>query len=71
MNDLTKAIEGTPIILNGKPLSFADIALIGARKTHLLADRAAMERVRRAREVIEEAIATASRSMARPPASAR
>ncbi|HEY0032110.1 MAG TPA: aromatic amino acid lyase [Devosia sp.] len=57
MNDLTKAIEGTPIILNGKPLSFADIAMIGARKTHLLADRAAMERVRKAREIIEEAIA--------------
>lgn len=57
MNDLVKAIEGTPIILNGKPLSFADIAMIGARKTHLLADRAAMERVRKAREIIEDAIA--------------
>ena len=43
--------------LNGKPLSFADLARIGARRTWLVADEAAMERVASARKVIEDAIA--------------
>ena len=46
------------IRLNGKPLSFADIARIGARRAWLVADDEAMARVASAREVVEETIAT-------------
>jgi histidine ammonia-lyase len=57
MNEHVASLSSEPIILNGKPLSFSDIARISERRAPLLADRAAMERVARAREVIEEAIA--------------
>lgn len=58
MNDLTQTVHSTPITLSGKPLSFLDLARVGARKTYLLADADAMERVGQARKVIEEAIAS-------------
>ncbi|MGV8854294.1 MAG: aromatic amino acid ammonia-lyase [Devosia sp.] len=58
MNDLTMTILGAPIILNGKPLSFADIARIGDRQARLVADEDALVRVAGARVVIEEAIAS-------------
>ncbi|WEK02840.1 MAG: aromatic amino acid lyase [Candidatus Devosia phytovorans] len=57
MNERPSALHSTPITLNGKPLSFSDIARIGARKVRLVADADAMERVANAREVVETAIA--------------
>ena len=57
MNDLAMTVRGAPITLSGKPLSFSDIARIGARKARLVADADALVRVARARVVIEEAIA--------------
>ena len=45
------------IVLNGKPLRFADIAAIGDRTVSLTADPAALDRVRRARAVVEDRIA--------------
>ena len=45
------------IRLNGKPLSFADIARIGARRATLVADEEALQRVASAREIIEETMA--------------
>lgn len=57
MNDLTMITHGAPITLNGKPLSFADIARIGARQARLVADPAAMQRVAEARRIVEDAIA--------------
>ena len=56
MNERANVLRDTPITLNGRPLSFADIARIGRRKVGLVADPAAMERVARAREVVEAAI---------------
>lgn len=44
------------IVLNGKPLRFADLARIGARGADLVADPTALERVRRARAVVEQRI---------------
>lgn len=44
--------------LNGKPLSFADIARIGVRGVGLSADDAAMARVAGARTVVEDRIAS-------------
>ncbi|GLQ54998.1 aromatic amino acid lyase [Devosia nitrariae] len=43
--------------LEGKPLSFADLTRIGARKVAIVADPAALSRVEAAREVVEETIA--------------
>ena len=57
MNDLAMTVRGAPITLSGKPLSFSDIARIGARKARLMADADAMDRVAKARLVVEEAIA--------------
>lgn len=57
MNERSASLHDTPIVLSGRPLSFADIARIGQRKTRLEADAAAMRRVAQAREVIETAIA--------------
>ena len=57
MNDLAMTVRGAPITLSGKPLSFSDIARIGARKARLVADADALVRVARARVVVEEAIA--------------
>lgn len=57
MNELAMSISGLPITLSGKPLSFADLARIGARKARLVADPDAMMRVAAAREVVEQAIA--------------
>jgi len=56
MNDMAMTVRGDPIILNGKPLRFADIARIGRRKAPLIADEAAMVRVANARAVVEDAI---------------
>lgn len=57
MNDLAMTVRGLPITLSGKPMSFADIARIGARKAPLVADAEALQRVAQARIVVEEAIA--------------
>ncbi|KKC39855.1 histidine ammonia-lyase [Devosia epidermidihirudinis] len=57
MNNLAPHIAAPSIRLNGKPLSFADIARIGARQANLVADEDAMIRVAEARVVVEEAIA--------------
>jgi histidine ammonia-lyase len=57
MNELAMTVRSAPITLSGKPLSFSDIARIGARKARLVADEAALTRVAQARVVIEEAIA--------------
>lgn len=57
MNNLAPHIAIPSIRLNGKPLSFADIARIGARKAYLVADADAMTRVAAARIVVEDAIA--------------
>lgn len=57
MNDMAMTVRGAPITLSGKPLSFADIARIGARKTRLVADPDALQRVAEARAVVETAIA--------------
>ena len=57
MNNLAPHITIPSIRLNGKPLSFADIARIGARKAYLVADPDAMTRVAAARIVVEDAIA--------------
>jgi len=57
MNQLLPILDDTPITLNGKPLSFSDIARIGAHSARLRADPAALQRVAEAREVIEDAIA--------------
>jgi len=46
------------IRLEGKPLSFADLARIGSRKVSITADPAAVARVESARAVVEETIAT-------------
>jgi histidine ammonia-lyase len=46
-----------PIVLDGKPLSFASLARIGARVATLVPDEKAMARVRAARLVVEERIA--------------
>ena len=62
----------TALELNGKPLSFKSLTQIGQRSIALSADAEALVRVGMARIVVEDAIAErASRSMARPPASAR
>jgi histidine ammonia-lyase len=45
------------IRLEGKPLSFADLTRIGARRVAVSADPAAIARVESAREVVEETIA--------------
>lgn len=58
MNDLAMTLRGAPITLNGKPLSFADIARIGARKAPLIPDEDALARVASARIVVEQAIAS-------------
>jgi len=52
MNALTPTIT-----LSGKPLSFAALARIGAHMVTLVPDQAAMRRVERARNVIEDRIA--------------
>jgi histidine ammonia-lyase len=57
MNERPVGLHLPPITLNGKPLSFADIARIGNRQAFLQADPEAMIRVAAAREVVEEAIA--------------
>ena len=57
MNEHAVSLSSEPILLSGKPLSFADIARIGTRRASVLADPPAMERVGKAREVIEDAIA--------------
>jgi len=57
MNHVAFTSTGPAIRLNGKPLSFADIARIGARRARLVADEAALERVAAARIVVEDAIA--------------
>jgi histidine ammonia-lyase len=57
MNELAMTTHGAAINLSGKPLSFADIARIGARRARLTADPQAMERVAQARLAVEEAIA--------------
>lgn len=57
MNQLASILDDTPITLNGKPLSFADIARIGAHSARLRADPGALQRVAEARMVIEDAIA--------------
>lgn len=44
------------ITLNGKPLRFADIAAIGNRTVGMVADPAALQRVRQARAVVEDRI---------------
>lgn len=46
-----------PIVFNGKPLSFASLARIGAREATMEADPAALNRVRTARAVVEDRIA--------------
>jgi histidine ammonia-lyase len=51
MNAATATIR-----LEGKPLSFADLVRIGARRAGIAADEAALERVAKARDVIEDAI---------------
>lgn len=58
MNQLAMTIEGIPITLDGRPLSFADIVRIGARRAPLRADADAMRRVAEARKVVEAAIAS-------------
>lgn len=57
MNERSALLHAPSLPLSGKPLSFSDIALIGARKVRLVADEAAMDRVAQAREVVETAIA--------------
>jgi len=57
MNNRPTSLHDASITLNGKPLSFADIARISARKAALAADGDAIIRVARAREVVEMAIA--------------
>ncbi|HTO28373.1 MAG TPA: aromatic amino acid lyase, partial [Devosia sp.] len=57
MNKLAMTVRGAPITLSGKPLSFADMARIGARQARLVADANALVRVAQARIVVEEAIA--------------
>ncbi len=56
MHDPAPGLPPTAILLNGKPLSFDAIARIGRNKATLRPERAAMERVARAREVVEQAI---------------
>ncbi|HEY8577688.1 MAG TPA: aromatic amino acid lyase [Devosia sp.] len=58
MNERPSSLHASPISLHGKPLSFADIARIGRREAQLVADPAAMQRVRTAREAVEAAIAS-------------
>ena len=50
-------VRSAPITLSGQPLSFSDIARIGARRASLAADPAALKRVAEARVVVEAAIA--------------
>ncbi|MGB3338700.1 MAG: aromatic amino acid ammonia-lyase [Devosia sp.] len=57
MNDLAMTVRGAPITLSGQPLSFSDMARIGAGMVHLLPDAAALKRVAEARVVVEDAIA--------------
>jgi len=57
MNERPALLHATPIVLSGKPLSFADIARIGACRAPLVPDADALRRVAEAREVIEDAIA--------------
>ncbi|MHA6691482.1 aromatic amino acid lyase [Devosia sp. A449] len=57
MNDLAITLRAAPISLSGKPLSFSDLARIGARRAELTADPAAMQRVAEARAVVEATIA--------------
>lgn len=45
-----------PIVLDGKPLSFKNIARIGARASGIGPDPAALERVRKSRAVVEDRI---------------
>lgn len=47
----------SPLVLNGQPLSFANLARIGQRAATLKADEAAMARVDAARKVVDERIA--------------
>jgi histidine ammonia-lyase len=58
MNKRPASLHDASITLSGKPLSFADIARISARKAALAADADAIIRVARAREVVEMAIAS-------------
>ena len=57
MNELAITVRDASVTLSGQPLSFADIARIGARKVQLVADEAALLRVAKARVVVEEAMA--------------
>ncbi|MDB5473531.1 MAG: aromatic amino acid lyase [Devosia sp.] len=57
MNEHALPLLSEPVTLSGRPLSFLDIARIGARRVRLVADAAAMDRVGKARDVIEEAMA--------------
>src|SRR5690349_14016136 len=57
MNELAMTLTGPAIRLNGKPMSFADLARIGARRARLEADEGALARVAEARIVVEDAIA--------------
>jgi len=57
MNELAMTLTGPAIRLNGKPMSFADMARIGARRARLEADEGALARVAEARIVVEDAIA--------------
>ncbi|MCR6673383.1 aromatic amino acid lyase [Devosia ginsengisoli] len=57
MNQQAPTLHATPIVLEGKPLSFADMVRIGARRAPLAADQAALHRVAEARVVVEQTIA--------------
>ncbi|AVF05366.1 histidine ammonia-lyase [Devosia sp. I507] len=50
------AIPTDTIRLEGKPLSFADFVRIGSRRALIVPDAAALERVHKARQVMEDAI---------------
>jgi len=58
MNELAMTVRGAPITLSGQPLSFSDMARIGARRAGVAADAAALRRVAAARVVVEEAMAS-------------
>ena len=45
--------DSAPVVLNGKPLTFDSLARIGAHSVAVAPDPDALERVRRAREVVE------------------
>lgn len=51
-------VSSEPVILDGSPLDFATLTRVARKTTHVAADAEALERVRAAREVLVDAIAS-------------